>query len=329
MSTATTSKKSSVGVVIGIICIVLVLAVLAAGVAGYYFVIMVPQRAVKAAESFIEQGSYIDAYQVLQNAKIPSVFGSEKLTEKKTGILAMKEQLVAEHPTVVLHNVKVGDVITYGHYEQDGDAENGKEPLEWIVLDIDDETGRVLVLSRYCISCQRFNESGGGVTWKESSIRAWLNKKEGKYAFYGNAFTETERSFIFNKHVHTDRNPQYYTSGGSDVDDHLFLLSVQEVEEYLTSDEVRRCEPTLASRREGSYCPREGEFTAYCRWWLRTPGETNKKTVYVRYDGTIDYQGGAPEGSAGDTKFGSYSGADRGSARPAMWIRVEYLTDNN
>ena len=34
---------------------------------------------------------------------------------------------------------EVGSEITFGHYEQDEDLTNGQEPIEWIVLDVDEE----------------------------------------------------------------------------------------------------------------------------------------------------------------------------------------------
>ena len=325
MSAATAKpKKKHVGLTVFIVILVLLLLIVAAvGAFGYYKVVMEPQRIVDEAKALIEEGDYLAAYQLLKDAKYPAVFGSEQLTEKQTGIGALQEELVAAHPTLTLQNAKVGDVVTYGHYEQDGNTENGAEALEWIVLAIDEDNGRMLVVTRYCVDCQAYNDSGSSTTWKDSSIRAWLNKKEGKYAFYGNAFSDIEKSFIFNKRVETPRNPQYYTSGGSKVDDHVFLLSAQEVEEYFADDAARMCEPTLYARRQGSYVKREGDYTTTCRWWLRTSGETADKAVYVGNDGSINLKGGAVEGSGGDGRYGSYSGQDKGSVRPAMWIKLD------
>lgn len=39
----------------------------------------------------------------------------------------------------------VGNIVTFGSYEQDADTSNGNEPLEWIVLKY--ENGRALLLS--------------------------------------------------------------------------------------------------------------------------------------------------------------------------------------
>ena len=47
---------------------------------------------------------------------------------------------------------KVGDIITFGEYEQDGNIINGKEPIEWIVADSND--GNYLLVSRYILDCK-------------------------------------------------------------------------------------------------------------------------------------------------------------------------------
>ena len=32
---------------------------------------------------------------------------------------------------------ETGSIVTFGRYEQDGNEENGPEPIEWTVLDVD------------------------------------------------------------------------------------------------------------------------------------------------------------------------------------------------
>lgn len=39
-----------------------------------------------------------------------------------------------------------GNVVTYGHYEQDNDTANGKEPIEWVVLDVQGD--KALLISK-------------------------------------------------------------------------------------------------------------------------------------------------------------------------------------
>ena len=53
----------------------------------------------------------------------------------------------AEELTRNTTDISVGDIITFGHYEQDNNLDNGAEPIEWIVLDVQD--GKALLLSKY------------------------------------------------------------------------------------------------------------------------------------------------------------------------------------
>ena len=81
-------------------------------------------------------------------------------------------------------------IVTLGSYEQDNDLANGREPIEWIV--IQREADRALLLCRKIIDVYPFDESGTSTpTWETSSLRAWLNG-----AFMQDAFTESERGTI-------------------------------------------------------------------------------------------------------------------------------------
>ena len=57
----------------------------------------------------------------------------------------------------------VGDIITFGSYEQDNNTLNGKENIEWLVLAKEDD--RILVTSKYALDCQQYNTEYTGVTW--------------------------------------------------------------------------------------------------------------------------------------------------------------------
>ena len=63
----------------------------------------------------------------------------------------------AEGETIPLAQAGVGDSIVFGAYEQDDDESNGKEPIEWLVLE--KKNNRLLVISRYALDCKRYNES--------------------------------------------------------------------------------------------------------------------------------------------------------------------------
>ena len=65
----------------------------------------------------------------------------------------------------------VGDVIVFGSYEQDNQLDNGKEPLEWIVLDVQD--GKAMLLTKYCIDTVIFYPKRVPMYWGKSDLRAW------------------------------------------------------------------------------------------------------------------------------------------------------------
>lgn len=76
--------------------------------------------------------------------------------------------------------------VVFGHYEQDGDASNGTEPIEWMILYEDEE--KLILISRYCIEALPYNEKYEYVSWEDCSLRAWLQSD-----FYINSFDFFER----------------------------------------------------------------------------------------------------------------------------------------
>ena len=57
--------------------------------------------------------------------------------------------------TILAHN-QAGEqtftTVTFGTYEQDGNASNGAEPIEWYVLD--EKDGKKLLVSKYILDAQ-------------------------------------------------------------------------------------------------------------------------------------------------------------------------------
>jgi hypothetical protein len=117
------------------------------------------------------------------------------------------------------------EYITFGTYEQDGDLDNGPEPIEWEVV-ASDENGTLLV-SRYILDYQRYNKFTEEVTWETCSLRTWLNDD-----FYNTAFTPEEQAMINTTTVVNADNSYYGTSGGNDTEDKIFCLSIDEILKY-------------------------------------------------------------------------------------------------
>ena len=55
------------------------------------------------------------------------------------------DALVATDPALPYRSASKGDTVSFGSYEQDGNTQNGPEPIQWIVLDKID--GQLLLLS--------------------------------------------------------------------------------------------------------------------------------------------------------------------------------------
>ena len=127
---------------------------------------------------------------------------------------------------LVYQNAELRQSFYYGKYEQDNDITNGKEDIEWVV--IDKQKDKILVLSRYILDCRSYNDDGSGNHWETSDIRSWLNRE-----FINEAFTKEEQLNILStdlavpKKLSDDDTIEYMTS------DKIFLLDVADFEQYI------------------------------------------------------------------------------------------------
>lgn len=210
---------------------------------------------------------------------------------------------------------KAWDIIKIGSYKLDSNQKNGEKPIEWIVLDIQGD--RALLLSRYGLDVKLYNEKSGDVSWETCSIRGWLNGE-----FLSTAFSTEEMSAILLADVDNSASQGYeewQTEGGNNTQDRIFLLSYAEANKYLgvakgESNVKARAHATAYARKQGAYndsSNKTEEGVGSTFWWLRSPGSTQSNAAGVSYGGSlrdinVDY--------------------DRGVARPAFWIKLEYLT---
>lgn len=99
-----------------------------------------------------------------------------------------------------INTVCEGETIRFGNYE-------------WIILKADIKTRKMLVLSKSRITYLPFNDKDELVTWKNCSLRNWLNNE------FIKEFSNLERKHII----------EAYVEG---VNDKIFLLSKQEYYDY-------------------------------------------------------------------------------------------------
>ncbi len=212
-------------------------------------------------------------------------------------------------------NAAAGDVITFGHYEQDNDLDNGPEAIEWIVLDVQD--GKALLLSKYGLDAKPYNNERVDVTWENCTLRSWLNG-----TFLNEAFTAQEQNGILTTSVDNSSSQGYWrTNGGNNTQDRIFLLSYAEANKYLDvqyweidgSDQnmKSRTSPTAYALQAGAgtsddYKTADGAVTGW--WWLRSPGDYQDYAASVDLDGSLNYD---------SVHYAS------GVVRPALWINLE------
>ena len=228
-------------------------------------------------------------------------------------VLCFAAAAAAEGP----REVSVGDIITFGHYEQDNDPDNGPEPIEWIVLDIQD--GRALLLSRYGLDAKPYHtELTEDVTWETCALRTWLNSD-----FLNEAFSEEEQAAILMTDVDNSLEQGYgdwSASGGNNTQDRIFLLSYAESNRYLgvkfwRDEDANKVEarvaPTAYAIHTGAdpsstMQTADGDATAW--WWLRSPGEVQILAACVTGGGSLHNSGVNTDGCAD---------------RPALWINLD------
>ena len=200
-------------------------------------------------------------------------------------------------------SVEVGDIYTFGAYQQDNDTSNDKQPIKWLVLAKEDN--KILLISEKALDCQKYNNSCADVTWETCSLRKWLNG-----TFLDTAFSPEERIRIVSTTVSADKNPKYTTNPGNATTDNVFLLSINEAEKYFDNDEERNCVPTAYAIANGACA--SNKYTkggaATCEWWLRSPGLERQAAACVASGGMVAY-------------FGLLCDFDDWvCVRPALWI---------
>jgi len=231
-----------------------------------YAKVILPKQKYDRALGYINNGDYESAYPLLDGLNYKD--SAEKRVEIKQAVLS---------------KAKVGDYVAFGAYEQDNNAANGKEEVEWLVLA--KENNRVLLLSRYALDCKPYNTKYTPVTWETCSLRTWLNG-----SFLNDAFTVAEQALIPTVTVSADKNPEYNTNPGNSTQDRVFLLSKQEAETYFTTQKERMCAPTDAAIAWGAYVSEEYKTTdgrPACFWWLRTSGADPDSIIQVDIMGGV------------------------------------------
>ena len=229
----------------------------------------------------------------------PTEVTTEEATEAPTE--AQTQPTTTAPAKTGIQSAKVGDYITFGSYEQDGNTGNGAEPIEWLVLE--NQGDKLFVISRYGLDCQKYNATYTDVTWETCTLRIWLNTE-----FYNTAFNDSEKASVITTTVNNPDNSTYGTKGGNVTEDKVFCLSIDELHSYFASVDARATKPTSYAVSKGVVVDISSEVsTGNCDWWLQSPGIGQNMAAFVYDDIYVS-------GSMVDNDFLA--------VRPVLWIAV-------
>ena len=186
-------------------------------------------------------------------------------------------------------SLRPGDTVVLGRYEQDGNEENGKEPIHWTVLNVRGD--QALLLSTLVLDMNAWMDDRTGLDyWKNSWMREWLNGE-----FADAAFTEEEKACL----SPSEPGRNYKIFPQEDGSECLFLLTNAEYECYGVSDYTA---PTPYAVSRGA--KRDEDHEGHCYWLFRNTDNPYALEVNV---------GGRGNPAAHDKAYG---------VLPAVWVSM-------
>ena len=183
-------------------------------------------------------------------------------------------------------SAKVGEIIEFSGYD-------------WRVLDIQND--QALLLSELALEARAYNNKQTAITWENCTLRKYLNND-----FYNKL---TDRDKIVKRTIPNKDNQWFGTSGGNDTNDHIFLLSLEEVVQYFgDSGQLKNRPSNNTLCIDDKFNKKRIEYSSTSTWWLRSPGGNTHSAAYVH--GSV-YLGG---------DYGGVSAV--GGVRPALWLNL-------
>ena len=193
-----------------------------------------------------------------------------------------------EKQRINVENTSIGDIVCFGLYEQDNDLSNGKEEIEWVVLDIIGE--EYILITKDAILYEEYGMS----YWTESVLRKKLNN-----TFYNSAFGFYQQNIILESLVEPDDKLDYlddYDSSSFESSyDKVYVLSVSEVKKYFKSQEDLKCYSSNyvihKATEDGWESTAQYSINNCCWWGLRSPGMNEEGQTDTRYTNLVRFDG--------------------------------------
>lgn len=245
------------------------------------------ERISDAEEAILEE-KYNYALKLLEQKEFEKAsIEFDSLGDYKDSKVQAKKCLVATYEDVDYS--KIGKSYYFGAYEQDNNKENGKEKIEWLI--VERKGNKALLVSKFVLdnriydsdSTEVYNVETDSVdVWNQSELREWLNKD-----FLMKAFSSKEEKQISGE---------------------IFVLSIEEAEKYFNTDDIRVCSPTSYAEGKGVSANIYGK----CDWWLRSLSDSDSS--YRIYAANV-YK-------SGEISYSGYGIDSKLGVRPAVWINL-------
>ncbi len=210
----------------------------------------------------------------------------------------------------LMNAAEINNEVTFGVYEQDNNIKNGKEEIDWIV--INKEGTKVLLMSKNILDYQPFNTdaaiSNGAISkeeayipWSESHVRTFLNND-----FYNTAFIDEEKKYIVRSNITTTDCDKYTYS----TQDNVFILSSDEFYALKEKFTVGTCLQKATEYAKS----KTGCNSCYTRDQQHYTGVFGVSSVYS--PGVIDKH---------NTVYFVSASTDTGALRPCIWVDISSI----
>lgn len=167
----------------------------------------------------------------------------------------------------IIINSEAGDIIKIGE-------------CKWRILKKLND--KALLMKNDSIKEMPYNDNFGDVTWEKSTLRHWLNSE-----FFYDTFTAVEQNNVILSNVENNDNSVYGTDGGNITQDYVFMLSIDEAEEY------NSLFPTFKSNS-----------------WLRSPGYSQNCAAFLSANGLV-------------MNYGYIATSQEIKVRPIIWFNIK------
>ena len=152
----------------------------------------------------------------------------------------------------------VNDEVLLGKYEQDNNIENGKEPIEWII--IDKSSSYVTLIAKYVLDVKKF-----GYKDNYDQLECWL-----KTDFVKENFNDEELSILSDVRLLSMNEVDLFVNNGLEI---YHLKS--SLTEYALSKDIYKIDAS------------ENVYT----WWLSDKNKYNDAKQYYTFTNTSYYKG--------------------------------------